>query len=306
MEPFKNLLVGLDTSKLDATLIEYASFLVDHSSAEKVQFVNIVRNLNIPGDVKKEFPNIVTSAIQDRKDKIKEVVKAHFKPKKKVKVTYLVKQGQAPMLLDIANKSQTDLIIIGQKKTLDGTGVTTMRLARRASCNLLIVPENVTPKVDKFLVPIDFSDYSKLALMQTIDFAVKTGGTGEIYCQNVYNVPAGYHYTGKSFKEFAEIMKKNAQESFKKFIKKIDPRGIKIHEVYSLDTNDNLASDIYDLADEIDTDFIIIGAKGRTAAAALFLGSLAEKMVNDKMNHPLLVVRFKGKNAGLFETLREI
>ncbi|UII30931.1 universal stress protein [Fulvivirga ulvae] len=116
MEPFKNLLVGLDTSKLDATLIEYASFLVDHSSAEKVQFVNIVRNLNVPSDVKKEFPNIVASAIQDRKDKIKEAVKANFKPKKKVKVTYLVKQGQAPMLLDIANKSQTDLIIIGQKK----------------------------------------------------------------------------------------------------------------------------------------------------------------------------------------------
>ena len=46
--------------------------------------------------------------------------------------------------------------------------------------------------------------------------------------------------------------------------------------------------------------------KGRTAAAALFLGSLAEKMVNDKMNHPLLVIRFKGRNAGLLETLREI
>lgn len=306
MEPFKNILVGLDTSELDITLIEYASFLVDHTSAEKVQFVNIIRNLNIPADVKKEFPNLASNAIQDRKDKIKQAVKEHFSPKKKVKITYLVKQGQAPMLLDIANKSETDLIVIGQKKTLDGTGITTMRLARRASCNLLIIPENAKPKADKFLVPIDFSDYSKLALNQTIDFSVKLGGKSEIYCQNVYNVPAGYHYTGKSFEEFAEIMKQNAQASFKKFMRKIDPRGITIHEKYSLDTNDNLASDIYDLGDEIGADVIIIGAKGRTAAAALFLGSLAEKMVNDKMNHPLLVIRFKGRNAGLLETLREI
>ena len=66
--------------------------------------------------------------------------------------------------------------------------------------------------------------------------------------------------------------------------KKQKKRGIKISEVYSQDVNDNLASDIYDLADQIHPDFIIIGAKGRTAAAALFLGSLAEKMVNDIFN----------------------
>jgi len=209
------------------------------------------------------------------------------------------------MLLEEAKKSNTDLIIIGQKKKLDGTGVTTLRLARRADCNLLIVPENVKPKADKMLVPVDFSSYAKLAVEQSIDFIVKSGQKTKLICQNVYTVPAGYHYTGKSHKEFAEIMKKNAQQNFKKFMKKIDPRGVDIEEVYSLDTNDNLASDIYDLADEIHPDFIIIGAKGRTAAAALFLGSLAEKMVNEKMNHPLLVVRFKGKNAGVFETLRE-
>ncbi len=308
MEPFKKILVGLDTSELDETLIKYASFFVDHTSAERVEFVNIVRNLNIPSNLKKEFPELVEKALSDRREKLREVVKRLFKPKKKVKLFINVKKGQAGDLLAIANKSSADLIIIGQKKTLDGTGVTTMRLARRASCNLLIVPENpetVEPKAEKILVPIDFSNYSKLSLEQSIDFAVKNDSIPQIIVQNVYMVPAGYHYTGKSFEEFAEIMKKNAKQDYEKFMKKIDKRGIKISEVYSLDTNDNLASDIYDLAEEINPDFIVIGAKGRTATAALFLGSLAEKMVNEKMNHPLLVVRFKGKNAGLLETLRE-
>lgn len=305
MEPFKNILVGLDTSALDETLIKYASFIVDRTSAEKVEFVNIVRNLHLPTDVKKEFPELVENALKERKAKLKESIDAHFKPEKKVKLIISAKKGQAGDLLKIAEKSSADLIIVGQKKTLDGNGITTMRLARRASCNLLIIPENVTPKADKILVPIDFSNYSKLALDQTIDFSIRIGGYTEIVCQNVYNVPAGYHYTGKTFEEFSEIMKKNAQQDFAKFMKKIDKRGIKISEVYSQDVNDNLASDIYDLADEIHPDFIIIGAKGRTATAALFLGSLAEKMVNDKMNHPLLVVRFKGKNAGLLETFRE-
>jgi len=306
MEPFKEILVGLDTSPLDETLIEYASFIADNSSAERVTFVNMIRNINIPTEVKKEFPHLMENALKERREIIEKTVEEHFNPKKKVKVKYVVKKGQAPMLLEEAKKSNIDLIIIGQKKELDGTGVTTLRLARRAGCNLLIVPENVKPKADKILVPVDFSSYAKLALEQTIDFVVKMGRNCEVICQNVYAVPAGYHYTGKSFAEFAEIMKKNAQDNFKKFIKKIDTKGVTIKEEYSLDTNENLASDIYDLSDKINPDFIIIGAKGRTAAAALFLGSLAEKMVNEKMNHPLLVVRFKGKNAGVFETLREI
>lgn len=306
MEPFKEILVGLDATSLDKTLINYASFLADNSSAERVTFINMIRNLNIPAEVRKEFPDLAENALRERKELIKTTVRENFKPKKKVKVKYIVKKGQAPMLLEEAKKNNIDLIIIGQKKELEGTGVTTLRLARRADCNLLIVPENVTPKAEKLLVPIDFSNYAKLALEQTIDFVNKIGNDCEVVCQNVYAVPAGYHYTGKSFEEFGEIMKKNAQEDFRKFMKKINKRNVKISEVYSLDTNDNLASDIYDLADEIHPDFIIIGAKGRTAAAALFLGSLAEKMVNEKMNHPLLVVRFKGKNAGLFETLREI
>lgn len=306
MEPFKNVLVGLDNSPLDETLIKYASFVVDHTSAEKVDFINIIKNLNIPSDVKKEFPELAESALKERKSQLAENIEKHFNPEKKIKKTINVRKGEGGDLLEVANKNKTDLIIVGQKKELSGTGVTTLRLARRASCNLLIVPENVEPKAGKLLVPIDFSSYSKLSLEQAIDFAVKNDSKPEIICQNVYSVPAGYHYTGKSFEEFAEIMKKNAKNDFNKFIKKIDKRGIKIESVYSLDTNDNLASDIYDLADEINPDFIIIGAKGRTATAALFLGSLAEKMVNEKMHHPLLVVRFKGKNAGLFETLREI
>ncbi|TRX60708.1 universal stress protein [Fulvivirga sp. M361] len=309
MEPFKNILVGLDTSALDKNLLTYASFIADYSSAEEVRFVNIVKNLSVPSEVKKEFPQLVENAIKERHDQIKDSVEKHFTPQKNVKTSIIVEKGQPPMLLDTANKFDADLIIIGQKKRLPGTAVTTMRLARRASCNLLIVPETieeVTPKCEKILVPVDFSPYCKLALEQSIDFAVKTPGTTKMVCQNVYSVPVGYHYTGKSFEEFGQVMEKNARKNFKSFIEKIDTKGFGIKEVYSLDRNDNLASDIYDMANEINPDVIVIGAKGRTAAAALFLGSLAEKMVNDKMNHPLLITRYKGKNAGLLETFREL
>ena len=141
MEPFKNILVGLDTSALDQSLVRYAAFLSEHSSAEKVMFVNLVRNLNIPSDVRKEFPQMEENAIAERRKTIEDTVSKNFSTSKKVDISFTIEKGQPPRMLEIADKFDADVIIVGQKKTLPGQAVTTMRLARRASCNLLIVPE---------------------------------------------------------------------------------------------------------------------------------------------------------------------
>lgn len=300
-------MILLDMSVMDETLLKYASFISDASLAKKIYFVNIVKSISLPDEVKKDFPDLESKALKERRMVIRKKVANFFKPEREVQIKYLIQLGQhLRTILNFANKESIDLIIIGQKKTETGTGVLAQRLARRASCNLLIVPEGCEPKIDKLLVPVDFSFHCKLALEQAIFISDKNQKKIEIICQNVYNVPVGYHYTGKSYEEFTEIMKKHAQKDYKKFIRDIDTKDINIKTVYSLDTNDNFASDIQDLAKKLAVDGILIGAKGRTAAAALFLGSLSEKLINSKMDVPLMVVRPKGKNVGLLESLREI
>jgi nucleotide-binding universal stress UspA family protein len=186
------------------------------------------------------------------------------------------------------------------------SGVIAQRLARRASCKLLIIPESHKPSLERILVPIDFSEYSRQALEYAIYISRNNAGKVEIICQNVYNVPVGYHYTGKSYAEFAEVMKRNAERNFNKFISDIDTEGTRITPVYSLDTNDDFTTDICDMAREKDVSGIIIGAKGRSATTALFIGSMAEKLMQVVKDYPLTVVRPKGKTAGIMEALLEI
>ncbi len=245
-------------------------------------------------------------AIKERTEKMQEKVNSLFDAPDHVKVEFNVKVGSLGTLLDIAIKGETDLIIIGQKKQTPGTGVLATRLARRAMCNLLIIPEGAEPKVKKILVPVDFSKYSKLALETVVALSQLRGNEIEVYAQNVYAVPAGYHYTGKTYEEFAEIMRENAEKELQKLLATVDTRGLKIIPVCSMDVNDNLASDIYDLANEIQPDGIVIGAKGRSAAASLLLGSMSEKLVGSRMAFPLLIVRPRGETAGLLETIRDI
>lgn len=302
----KKLIVCLDQTELDDTLIEFSSFIAKVNQTKKIYFVNVIKNLTIPKEVLAEFPNLVESMISERKATMQEHVERVFHNKKNIDLNFIVKEGSlSKKILKLAEEKSADMVLIGRKVKLPGTGIASLRLARRASCSLLIVPEGAAPKVEKLLVPSDFSEYSKDALEEAIIIAKKHDKV-EIICQNVFNVPSGYHFTGKSFEEFAEVMRKNAENNFLKFIKKIDTQGVKITTLYTIDDDEDPVQDIVDKALETGVDGIVIGAKGRTAATALFIGSMAERLIQVNDSIPLLVTRPKGKNAGILDYILEI
>ncbi|AWW32278.1 universal stress protein [Echinicola strongylocentroti] len=308
MYQIKKLIVCLDLSEMDVTLVKFASFIAQINHTKKIYFTNVIRNLQIPKDILKEFPNLVENMVDERKGQMRTVVDEHFSKKQDTELSYVVKEGQlSKKILKLAHEKSADMILVGRKTTLPGSGVVSQRLARRASCSLTIVPETITsPKIDKLLVPIDFSDYSKDALEEAIMIAEKNGGNVDIICQNVFSVPSGYHLTGKSYDEFAEVMKVNAEVNYKKFIRKIDTKNLTITPVYTVDNNDDPVEDIILKAEELQVDGIVIGAKGRTAATALFIGSIAERLIQLNEKYPLVVTRPKGKNAGILDYILEI
>ncbi|MBB6325468.1 nucleotide-binding universal stress UspA family protein [Algoriphagus iocasae] len=304
----KKLIVCLDQSPLDQTLVQYAEFIARVNQTKKIYFVNVIKNLTVPKEVLEEFPNLVENMINERKESMEETVKENFKNTKGISLNYVVKEGSlSKKILKLSEEKSADMILIGRKVTLPGTGVASLRLARRASCSLLIVPEGTLPKLTKLLVPSDFSEYSKDALEEAIMIAEKHGRSNiEIVCQNVFSVPSGYHFTGKSYEEFTQIMQLHAEINYKKFIRKIDLKGIKITPIYTKDDDDDPVEEIVSKALEINADGIIIGAKGRTAATALFIGSMAERLIQYNDSLPLLVTRPKGKNAGILDYILEI
>jgi len=305
MYPIKKILVGLDLTEMDTALIKYAASIAKASSSYKVYFINVVPNLHLPESIQKEFPSLMDNALEERQKSMWEKIDLHFEKGAAPEVQVAVKEGvPAKKILKYSLEKNIDLIIVGRKVSLKGSGLVSYRLARRAACSLFIVPEGLEPKLKKMLVPSDFSDYSVIAMEEAFNMAQKTGA--KIIVQNVYHVPAGYHYTGRTFDEFAKIMEKNAKKDYRKFIKKIDTGGIKPKVIYSLDKNDDPVEDIYEMAVKLQPDCIVIGAKGRTATTAIFLGSLAERLVQINKKFPLMVVRPKGKNAGILDYLLEL
>jgi len=308
MYKFNKILVGLDRTEIDYDLIKAASDICELSGAQEVFFINIIKAFHMPDSLLKEFPGLLDKAVKERQELLEADVKNNFKYSEvKITVNVIVEHGQVTKnLLKIAGAEKVDLIVLGRKNEKKGGGILLNRIARRAGCSLLIVPKGAEFKTDTILVPTDFSDYSKQAMDKAISFARKSKSHVKIVVQNVYIVPTGYHYTGKSFEEFGVIMKENAKKDYHVFINQFDIKGFDVVDVYSLDKDDDIITDIFRSAKTRKTNLIIIGAKGRTATTALFIGSKAEKLIQLESHTPLLVIRPKGKRAGLLEYIQEL
>jgi len=307
MYPIKKVIIGLDLSELDQTMVEFADFLSKASAVEDVHFVNVIKNLYVPKEVLKEFPDMVENAIKERKTEMEKKFKQFTSDEHKANFHFDVLTGKiADSILKFTKEKDIDLIVMGRREKATQSGALAQRLARRAACSLLIIPEGSKPRMDRILVPSDFSEYSKLAVEEAVNIARSNQNSTEITIQNVYTVPTGYHYTGKSFEEFSEVMKKNATKNYKKFIGKMDLTDVKIKAEYSQDTNEDVTTDMIDKAHEMNANAIIVGAKGRTATTAFFLGSIAERLIQLDNDIPLMIVRPKGKNAGFLEFLKEL
>ncbi len=312
MNSLKKILVGLDATEMDGTLIQFAAFLAQAESAETVYFVNVIKKAQLPADLQKEFPDMMEKAMVDRRRELEKKVIEHFDLTVDVKVKIAVEQGPMPSkkILNIAEKNSIDAIVVGRKKDLRSNSVVTQRLARRASCSLLIVPEKEYTSVRRIMVATDFSRDSQEAMRAAIDAAARESALGhpvEVVCHHTYQVPVGYHYTGKSFEDSAKVMEKNATKQYRRFMDKIDTKGVTVKPSYALAEKEDVVASIYRSAVAYQADFVVIGGKGKTASTALFpIGTHTQRLISMDSDIPLLIVRPKHKNAGIMDMLQRI
>lgn len=299
--PLKHIIVCLDHSEMDKGLVENACAISKIAGTTQVTFLNIIKDFNLPESVLKEFPDLLDKALNERKEEIKKLIATHFKCD--ISTDIAVRQGgETKEILKTADDTDADLIILGRKKTSDS--VLSTRVARRSPCNLLLIPHGTKLKFDKFFIPVDFSDYSSLSLERTL--LLTKDLDAKIFLQNVYQVPSSYRYSGKTYEEFADIMKGHAEKDLEILIKNVDKQSQELSPVCSLDKDGKIIDLILKEASKKKVNMIVMGAKGRTTTSALFIGSKSERMIRINEDIPLMIIRKKGAVAGILESLKDL
>lgn len=292
------ILVGLDLTDMDESLISYALLMSKSYKAENVYFLHVERNLELPEEVMKDYNDVIATVDEGIRHQIEQKIKTDFP--KDIETEIMVEEGDAvDRILRIAKIKNADLLILGRKEKLKGKGVVTHTLARKSPCDLLLVPEKkVTQLVDRVLVPIDFSEHSKLAMQLATSLAHTNQAL--VSCVHVYDVPTGYSKIGKSFKEFAEIMLKHAKKSYQQFIKDFD-EDTECNFVLSKDHE--YSDELIDYIQATRPDIVFIGSKGGSNAAIALLGSMSEKLITTIYRVPLYIAKKKGESMTIFEAL---
>lgn len=302
MYQIKRILVALDLSENDKELIEYITTLSKEIPFQKIYFLNIQKTLEISKDILSKYPEIVAPKdetieriIQDKINNYGEDLKADYEIN--------IEEGNPTKeILKFAKVKETDLILLGKKMDFYRNGISAAKILKLAPCSVSFIPENTVFEPTEFVVPIDFSSSSKIALEHAI-FMASHFEDVEVTCVHFYQVPSGYHFSGKSFEEFADIMKENSEKDFKKFIKDVDTKKTNVSFENIHDETDDIAQRIFDFAVDRDASKIIIGSRGRTLASSIILGSVADKLVRINTHLPIFVAKERNHNLSFLEAI---
>ncbi|MEJ8802390.1 universal stress protein [Pontibacter sp. H249] len=303
MNTIKRLMVGLDLTPMDGTLITYAAFMCAELQIEKVYFIHVEKSLEIPHEILKGIERPELPADENLRQVILGAVEPAFKG---VNTEYevLVEEG-SPLknLLHWTKVKQADLMLVGRKLRLRGSGVLAQKILRTGKTGVLFVPETADPKLNNIMVSVDFSEYSEMALNRVLHSALNRP-QARVYCLHVYEVPTGYRTLGMSYEEFDKRMRGFAQEKYDNLLSKFpELRDRAEFVLVRKEDEDDIGELAVMEAKRVRADMLVIGAKGMTAAAYFVLGSVTEKVLRRDMDIPLLVFKMQNEEVGFLDAL---
>jgi nucleotide-binding universal stress UspA family protein len=303
MKYFSKAMIGLDLTEMDDILITKTIVFMEFLGIDKCYFVHVAKDLAVPQEILDKHPELIAPGDESLEAAISDKLKAKNFPSSIEVEIFAMEGNPLDTFLRWARIKNVDLIIMGRKETLQGSGSLAKGIAKKAPCSILMLQEKRPPSLPKkIMVPTDFSDHTEM--IYNFSERICDDLQAELVPVHLYEVPHGYSKTGKSFEEFSEIMKENANKDFKKFIHKNNHRNLECHFV--LNESGDEGKLLLEEATKMGADMILLGSRGRTQSAAILLGSVAEKLVMVNNVLPMLIFKKKGETVGFFEALFRI
>ncbi|RKX61160.1 MAG: universal stress protein [Thermodesulfobacteriota bacterium] len=132
-------------------------------------------------------------------------------------------------------------------------------------------------KINKILVPIDFSEVSHFIVKWAKDFAQKL--EAEVLLTFVLedlSSQEGVYANVETLKELQEILMNGAKQSMEEFVKKYFSDFPKIKTIIE---KGDIAEKIIEIGRKEKADLIVIGTHGRKGLDKILFGSVAERVI---------------------------
>ncbi|MFO8236423.1 MAG: universal stress protein [Bacteroidales bacterium] len=292
MQTIKNLdtmLVCLDLTDIDHSLIRYASFLSQKLETDKIIFIHAIQAYDLPDKGSKKYPDLKSSLSKTIEEEINSVVSNHFKKQIKTEVTTKIEDEDASnVIIEFIKKENVDLTLIGQKAGEKREGHYGHKIAAKAQSDLMFIPEDPELSIEKILCAIDLSKLSVKAFRRSLDIA--NAINAEMVCQYIFDSSKSYFPAATN--RTSSAMEKQFRKKYNKFVKQFGLKPTDIKCRYEVnETMKSQAEKIYQSAEEENTQLIIIGSKGQTSSITSLLGNITENFRRMKKQIPIMIMK---------------
>ena len=304
MIQLKKILFPTDFSRCANQAFWRAIYLARKYQAELFMLHAIVLHDDDPHNAASLFPDI-----EDIHKKLKEighekmdiVIESYHADD--INIKKADERGIAPasVILEYTQENDIDLIVMGThgRRGLGHLflGSVAEEVVRLAKCPVLTIREIKDPEpaeeLNRILVPIDFSDYARQALMNAKEIAAAYDARLQLLHVVEQTIHPSFYVSGKtSIFDLMPHIKVKSTEAMERMLK--ETKGPKV--VADIHVIEGYAPrDIVKFAKSHETDLIVIATHGLMGIEHLLLGSVAEKVIR-MAPCPVFTVKAFGKS----------
>jgi SulP family sulfate permease len=278
--PFQNVLVALACAETDRGLLEYAAMLGRFGDDIRFHLVHVAAEHD------KQTEDAARRCIRDvTPDGLKAVVSST-----------VLHGDRLDTLLRYTVDHKTDLVLLGHRRSRSGRRSLARRLGMQAPHSVWLVPEGCPAKLDGILAPVDLSPRSA----DSLGVAVSIAAAARL--QRIHALHVWFNESTAMAEGYGDVDRFKEHEQFQIFASRLDGRGVDV--VRLLEESADVPAAILRAAEANASDLIVMGTRGRSAAASILLGSETEQTMIQS-GRPVLAVKHYGSSMKLIEVLLE-
>jgi nucleotide-binding universal stress UspA family protein len=257
---FERILVALRGDATDRTLLDFSGVLLSNGGVTR-RFVHVAPSTPEDGALPEDY------------------IQRHG--------------GREDEILRATVEEKADLLVVGSRFASRRRKLI-RRLAMKAPCSVLVVPQNYPARIRGILAAVDFSPLSADALHLAARLARQLG-LASVTALHAYFEPATV-----SYEEHEKVARDRETGGFHSFLNPLDLEGTKIDQV--LEESSSVVHAVEAVLAGREIDLVVMGTRGRSLSSSILLGSETEHMIQET-NVPLLAVKHFGSTLPLLEAL---
>ncbi|MCP4124952.1 MAG: universal stress protein [Bacteroidetes bacterium] len=291
MRHFNRLLVALDFSELDETLLPFVAAWCNKFGSEKIYFVNVQRSLEVPEKYKSYLLEVDKPLDEKLKEDLQERIAQYFPGCKDCDYDIDVLEGNPrDQLAHWIKVKGIDLVFTGRKTEQHGRGILPQQLLRNSLCSIVFVPPGSVFSTKIVGTPVKLGSQEDIQLKLAMDW-VDEGGT--LVIEHFYSIPSSYNHMITTTGMLLEGMKESAEQELDELVEeyKTDDKQYEIKKVLKSIVEYNLSDAITKVSLEAKCDLVVMLSGSKSKIQSFLIGSETEAMVKRNTDLVLLILK---------------